>query len=137
MLQKTPNVSNVRKTGKGQDFGVDIVFELRERGLLGSPSRTLKGIAQCKHKAKSGSAVREQDLRVMDTIVAHDADFYLLATTTDVGPYWAKVLDQINLEPKGRRRAVLWNATELETQLLKPKNDVLFQRPWHKSPKKS
>jgi len=129
LLETRPEVLSVETTGRGTDWGGDLLVRTAVAGPLGGRQEEKLAVVQCKHYAVSGKAVRQADLRIMETLVHYNADIFLLVTTTTPGSYWATIMSDISADKRNRgQRAVCWDATYLETVLLSEQNRGLLRR---------
>lgn len=76
-------VTDVSRSGRGQDGGLDILVTTMVRDCIAS--RLIKWVVQCKHKT-NGRAVAPSDFakefHLRDVLLHHDAHGYLLVCTT-------------------------------------------------------
>lgn len=130
LLNRQAGVVSVAKTGRGTDAEIDIKVIMTHRSdPLSQTDQQLSGIVQCKHLATSGKAVRKGEIHPADALMTHNADVYLLATSTRVGSFYGQVLQQISKDPRYRgQHAVCWDCARLEQELLKPGNEDLLRR---------
>lgn len=106
---------NPEWSGRGADQGRDLIFIERLRGVLGTEET--RWLVSCKDFAKSGRAVAENDVGpVSDKLVQHNAQGFLLATTTTVTTGLKALLD--GLSNSGKARTKVWDRHELEAFLV-------------------
>lgn len=128
VLARLPGITHVRRSGRGTDAEVDIFATGRRQDSL-LPPRDLSIIVQCKHLAESGKAVGKHDVSIMDALQIHNADIYLLVTSTRVGSFSSQVIASMQEDPRRRDQyAASWDSNDLERELLRPSNADLLQR---------
>ena len=108
------------RSGRGPDGGKDlIVSEKRESGVLGAPRR-FKWLVECKNFAKSGKSVRPDDVgSITDKLVTHDADGYLLVTSTGPSINVATTIKSIDESDRFNFEATCWAGNRLIDEILK------------------
>lgn len=127
LLKRKKGVVEVTSTGRGSDYGADIIVTVeREDPILGT-KKHLKTIVECKHLAHSNRAVRKGDLSPAESLHIYEADIFLLVTSTRSGPFLTKAINSIHNNNRiPDQRAGIWDASYIETELLKPKNHDLL-----------
>ncbi len=134
LLRRTEGVVDVQKTGRGSDLEIDLRVKARSRDPLRQRDRDTTAIVQCKHLAMSGKSVRKSDIRPADALIAHNADVYLLVTSTRVGAFYQEIMRLIDIDPRNRgQSAGSWDCDYLERQLLKQENEDLLRKFFPKS----
>lgn len=112
-------------TGRGADRGRDLYFTERRKGALGAYE--VRWIVSCKDFAQSGRSVSENDVgSVSDKIRQHNAQGFLLATTTTASTGLKAMLDGIN--NPGLMETQVWDRHELENLLLQDIHIDLVKR---------
>ncbi|WHH58832.1 restriction endonuclease [Petroclostridium sp. X23] len=123
---------DVHWTGVGPDGDKDLIAIESYEGILGSIKR--KWVVQCKHNAHSGKSVSKDDLNIMETCLAVDADGYLLACSTQPTSalirHFKEIQDNKGLETR------YWDSIEIEKRLMKPNNFHLINVFFENSSKK-
>lgn len=116
---------NPEWSGRGADQGRDLIFTERLRGVLGSEE--MRWLVSCKDFAKSGRAVAENDVGgVLDKLAQHNAQGFLLATTTTVTTGLKAMLD--GLSDSGKARTRVWDRHEFEAFLIQEAHLELTKR---------
>lgn len=133
LLKKRPEIIKVESTGRGNDFEADLILHIGVKNPFDEAPKIKKGIVQCKHKAMSGKSVLKGEVRPLDALLNYKATYYLLVTTTCVGSYNMKLINEINANPSDIYTAHVWDANNLETFLLSEENEDLFMRFFPKS----
>lgn len=118
---------DVHWTGVGPDGAKDLTVVESYEGILGSIKK--KWVVQCKHNAHSGKSVSKDNLSIMETCLAVNADGFLLACSTQPTSallrHFKDIEDGKNIEVK------YWDSIEIEKRLMKPNNfhliDVFFK----------
>lgn len=98
----------VHWTGVGPDGDKDLIVIETYKGRLGSIKR--KWVVQCKHNAHSGKSVSKDDLNIMETCLAVDADGFLLACSTQ--PTSALVRHFKEIEDNKNIQIKYWDSIE-------------------------
>lgn len=122
----------VHWTGVGPDGDKDLIVIETYEGRLGSIKR--KWVVQCKHNAHSGKSVSKDDLNIMETCLAVDADGFLLACSTQ--PTSALVRHFKEIEDNKNIQIKFWDSIEIEKRLMKPNNFHLINVFFENSSKK-
>lgn len=130
LLQRIPDVTSIQRTGRGNDGGADLLADIKYRGPLGTARRACKAVIQCKHLAWSNRMVGQAMINPDAALRNHNADFYLLITTTGVAAFWTRSLKSDR--PDGQLFAY-WTGRDLEARLLQKRNRPLFKRYFPKS----
>lgn len=114
-------------SGRGPDRGRDLFFT---EILVGNVStQKLKWLVSCKDKANSGEAVTEADLpAIKDKLAQHEADGFLLVTTTVSGAAAKEMLDSLDKSNGGDLYTCVWDKSELTKILLRPEYQDLLQQ---------
>ena len=113
-------------------------FLVRERDLIvtedlrGEVSRLkITWLVSCKDFAKSGASVSERDLPqpgITDKLAQHNADGFLLVTTTTVSAGAKALLDGLDESSRGCPHVQIWDQTELTTILLDSKHHGVLKQ---------
>ncbi|MBB3453160.1 hypothetical protein FHT86_001416 [Rhizobium sp. BK313] len=112
-------------TGRGADQGRDLFFTERREGPLGTTQ--VRWLVSCKDYAHSQRSVSEQDVgAVTDKLVQHEADGFLLATTSIATTGLKSLLDGI--AKQGQYKTLVWDRHELENILLREPCTHLVKR---------
>lgn len=129
LLRNWPQVKNIYKTGRGADFGADIVFDYEQPKPFIDGVSILKVIVECKHNARSNKAVRKGDVDPIHSLINHTADIYLLVTSTCLGTSLARTFEKSETDPRVKffYRLEHWDRNDLQRELLKPTNDNTFK----------
>jgi len=116
-------------SGRGADGGRDLIFTEILAGLMAKEKITW--LVSCKDKAKSGKSVSEKDLPstgIMDKLIQHKAQGFLLVTTTTVSTGAKALLDSLDKNNGGDIYTLVWDSSELTAILLDPTyKDLLKQ----------
>lgn len=119
-------------TGRGADGGLDLLFSEHLSGSLSKQRR--RWVVSCKDKARSGSSVLENDLpSITDKVKQHQADGFLLVTTTTVGTAAKALIDSLDASRGGPIYTLVWDAAELTSMLLVKSNENLLEQFFPKS----
>jgi|GEM_PF-6119307 len=108
------------RSGRGPDGGRDlIVTEHRKSGILGAPRR-FRWLVECKSFAKSNKSVQPADVgSITDKLLLHNADGYLLVTSTVPSANVEATIKAINLDERLGFEATYWAKPRLIDELLK------------------
>ncbi|MGJ4973447.1 restriction endonuclease [Bradyrhizobium sp. HKCCYLRH1073] len=115
-------------TGRGTDQGRDMIFIESQIGQIGS--NPIRGLVNCKDNSRTNQAVTEHDVgAVLDKLVQHKCDGFLLATTTTAGTALKAKLDEIARDSTHHRiQTKVWDRLELTSMLLSDQfSDLLRQ----------
>lgn len=116
-------------SGRGPDGGRDLIFTEALAGPL--TQKKIRWLVSCKDKAISGDSVYEKDLPqpgIKDKLSQHDAEGFLLVTTTTVSASVKELLDSLDIRNGGDIYTLVWDQSELTAMLLEPeKKDLLKQ----------
>ncbi len=111
-----------RHPSRGADRGVDVVATYAETDKLGYQN-ILRVAVECKHFAKSGRSVREADVgNVVERVLSHNCNRYLLMTSTLASTSLAHQLEGITNNPSIPIRAMSWSRVELLERIAKSPN---------------
>lgn len=116
-------------SGRGADSGKDLFFTEVQKGSV-SESK-VKWVVSCKDKAQSGHSVLEKDLPptgIKDKLTQHEADGFLLVTTTTVSTAAKDLIDGLDVRYGGKIHTQVWDAPELIRILLKEQNHDLIKQ---------
>lgn len=114
-------------SGKGPDGGKDLICIEDNDGIFSPSSKTW--LIQCKHKAHSESSVGVGDLDdIVDSCSQHDANGYLLATSTQPSSAVVARLEGISNNPKNNITATYWDSVKIEQLLSTPNHWRIAQR---------
>lgn len=107
---------HAERVGLGPDQGADIIAEEVIFDRLGT-KQVRRYVVQCKHFAHSGKAVGRSDVtEIRDTIEHHEANGYVLVTSTDVTTSLKQRIQQIrSTQPSWSIQ--IWDRTTLEQRL--------------------
>lgn len=111
-------------TGRGPDGGRDLIFTQ----TISSPLKvSIRWLVSCKDYASSGKSVPETDLPPSfdGKLIQHQAQGFLLVTTTIPGTNTKSILDQIALNRK--YFTDVWDEHRLREMLIQPKNEDLLK----------
>ncbi len=117
-----------RWSGRGPDDGYDLLFTEILTGCLSKDKITW--LVSCKDNAESGKSVCESDLpnpSIKDKLIQHNANGFLLATTTTVSAGAKKLLDSLD-NNDGDIRTLVWDSSEITNILLIRNNYDLIQQ---------
>lgn len=104
-------------TGRGADQGRDLIFVEAQSGRIGSTP--VRWLVNCKDNSKTNHAVTEQDIgSIIDKVLQHNCDAFLLVTTTTVGTALKAKLDALASSPQDRIQTKVWDRFELTAMLL-------------------
>jgi HEAT repeat protein len=108
------------RSGRGPDLGRDlIVTEHRASGILGS-SRRFRWLVECKNFAISDKSVQPQDIgSITDKLVLHNADGYLLITSTVPSTTVENIIRAIDNNESLSFEATYWAKPRLIDEILK------------------
>jgi hypothetical protein len=114
-------------SGRGPDGGRDLFLT---EILVGNVStQKLKWLVSCKDKAVSGEAVSEADLpSITDKLGQHQAEGFLLVTTTIPGTAAKELLDKLDKSNGGGIYTWVWDKSELTKILLDPVYEDLLKQ---------
>lgn len=105
-----------QRTGLGPDQGVDIIAEETTFDSLGI-KQTRRYVVQCKHFAHSKKAVGTNEISdVIDTVIRHEANGYLLVASSDVTSSLRQKLATLN-QASPLYTLKVWDGIALEQQL--------------------
>ena len=114
-------------SGRGPDQGKDLILT---EYLQGAVSRVkITWLVSCKDF--TGTSVSEKDLPqsgIKDKLEQHNADGFLLATTTTVSTGAKALLDGLDNSSRGFPHIQIWDQTELTTLLLNPKHHEVLKQ---------
>lgn len=116
-------------SGRGSDSGRDLYFTETLSGSLSKEKITW--LVSCKDKAKSNESVSERDLPapgIKDKLAQHDANGFLLVTTTTVSSGAKALLDSLDKSNGGDIHTLVWDSSELTAILLDPTNHDLVKQ---------
>ena len=132
------------RSGRGPDGGRDLmVTEHRISGILGAPRR-FRWLVECKNFAKSNKSVQPRDIgAITDKLALHNADGYLLVTTTIPSTSVEQTIRGIDDNERVPSEATYWARPRLTEELLKhrhvyekyfgtPVTEVAVQSHWSK-----
>ncbi|MBU2470639.1 MAG: restriction endonuclease, partial [Proteobacteria bacterium] len=95
-------------SGRGPDDGKDLLFTEIINGQLANVK--IRWLVSCKDFSESGRAVNETDAgSILDKVKQHNANGFLLVTTTTVTSGLKKVLDGLNKGEIDRIRTHVWD----------------------------
>ena len=108
------------RSGRGPDLGRDlIVTEHRDSGILGS-LRRFRWLVECKNFAISDKSVQPQDIgSITDKLVLHNADGYLLITSTLPSTTVENIIRAIDNTERLSFEATYWAKPRLIDEILK------------------
>jgi hypothetical protein len=108
------------RSGRGPDRGRDlIVTEHRGSDILGAPRR-FRWLVECKTFAKSNKSVQPQDIgSIVEKLLIHNADGYLLVTTTIPSTMVESYITAIDRDERLGFEATYWAKPRLTEELLK------------------
>lgn len=116
-------------SGRGADRGRDLFFTEILSGALST--QKLKWLVYCKDKAVSNESVSESDLpspSIIDKLAQHNADGFLLVTTTVPGTAAKALLDKLDRSNGGPIYTQVWDGSDLRMFLAEAGNhDLLAQ----------
>lgn len=111
-----------RNPNRGGDRGVDVVATYAETDKIGYRN-VFRVAVECKHFAKSGRSVREADVgNVVERVLSHNCNRYLLMTSTVPSTSLAHQLEGISDNPSIPIRAMSWSRIELLDRIVKSSN---------------
>ena len=114
-------------SGRGPDQGKDLILT---EYLQGAVSRVkITWLVSCKDF--TGTSVSEKNLPqpgIKDKLEQHNADGFLLATTTTVSTGAKALLDGLDNSSRGFPHIQIWDQTELTTLLLNPKHHEVLKQ---------
>jgi hypothetical protein len=114
-------------SGVGADGGRDLLVREEIQSIFGR--RFFTWLVQCKHFAKSRRSVGVKDLdNVVDSCVQHNANGYLLVSSTYVSSAVVNRLEAIDADRSKHLAANFWDCTILERLLRTPENWGIAQR---------
>ncbi len=130
--QLTRHLGNARGmianwSGRGPDQGRDLLFTEDLSGPISR--REVKWLVSCKDHAVSGASVTENDLPaggILEKVRQHDADGFLLVTTTAPSSGAKALLDSLDM--KGEIRTAVWDSTDLNAMLIEPVNHKILKQ---------
>lgn len=108
----------VHWTGVGPDGDKDLV--VIESGNGGLSNLQKKWVVQCKHKAHGGRSVGKNELSIVSTCNAINADGFLLACSTQPSAGLINHFEEI--ERNNNIQVLYWDSIEIEKRLMKPNN---------------
>ncbi len=119
-------------SGRGPDGGQDLLLEEPGEGLFGTKKRTW--LISCKHTAHAnkgkGRSVSGEDVGsdggIVDAVMQHKADGYLLVCSTQASSSLVKRLEAI--ENNQRVLTHVWDGVTLERMLSTPRGWAIAQR---------
>jgi len=108
------------RSGRGPDGGRDlIIMEHRHSGVLGAPRR-FRWLVECKNFAKSNKSVQPQDIgSIVDKVIRHHCDGYLLITTTIPSTNVETAITEIDRDQRLGLEATYWARPRLIDELRK------------------
>lgn len=113
-------------SGRGPDDGKDLLFTEIINGQLANVK--IRWLVSCKDFSESGRAVNETDAgSILDKVKQHNANGFLLVTTTTVTSGLKKVLDGLNKGEIDRIRTHVWDGYSLQLRLLDSSNIDLLK----------
>ncbi|RKH53173.1 restriction endonuclease [Corallococcus llansteffanensis] len=115
------------RSGRGADGGKDLHCIQRVKSDLAEYSRTW--LVQCKHFAHSGRGVNEDDIgSIVDKCRKHQADGFLVVTTTVLTNELVKTLEAIAAEKRDGIVTGYWDEHRLRELLLRPQLEEVLRR---------
>lgn len=115
-------------SGRGADGGRDLLFTDTLTGKISHEK--LRWLVSCKDKSKSGDSVSERDLptSIKDKLLQHNAQGFLLVTTTTVSTGAKQLLDSLDKPIELGIHIAVWDSSELIRLLLKSENEACLKQ---------
>ncbi|MHA1882102.1 MAG: restriction endonuclease [Candidatus Thorarchaeota archaeon] len=119
-------------SGRGADQGKDLIFTETLKGQLHEESK--KWLVQCKDNSQSNKSVSEADCgAILDKVLQHQCDGYLLVTTTTAGTALKAKLDALAVAKDRPILTLVWDMYLLDLLLRKSEYSDVFKSYFPKS----
>lgn len=114
------NVFQPERSGRGPDGGKDIIATEMRYSSITDSYRKIRWIVQCKNNSKANMSVKPSEINgIMDRIIRHNCDGYLLMTSTIPSTDLEQNIHSIDNDPKTKYEATFWAKNRLSDEILK------------------
>lgn len=120
----------ISRPARGPDQGSDLIAERHVTDDMGVANREI-WLVECKHNATSGKSVKEADIGNFELkMKQHNANRYLLATTTAVSVTVKNQIQALSNDNSSNRKAIFWQNKDLCRLAEEYKSIFRRYQPW-------
>lgn len=126
------------RSGRGPDGGRDIIVTELRHSKVTDDSRPFRWLVQCKNYAKSNKSVQRVDIgAILDKLIRHKCDGYLLLTSTVPSTDLEQDIHAIHDDQTNRYEATFWAKNRLIDEIYKHRTiyEKYFRIPGERSVK--